>query len=81
MDDVAMNYDWFDQHRDEVIADHHGEFALIHGCHVVGYFKTEKDGIEYARSNAIPLGSFALQRCVTEQEETGFYANWRVRFA
>ncbi len=81
MDDVAMNYDWFDQNRDKIITGHHGEFALIHDCSVAGYFKTEKEGVEYANGNDLPLGSFALQRCVTEQEETGFYANWRVRFA
>ena len=81
MDDLARNYDWFDKNREAIIKGHHSQYVLIKDEAVVNYFNSEQEGIKYVNDNKIPFGTFALQQCLTQQEETGFYANWAVRFA
>lgn len=81
MDAVSVNYEWFDRNRNSIIENHYNEYVLIHNQSIVDYFKTEQGGLVYAEKNNIQLGDFVLQQCITEQEETGYYANWRVCFA
>lgn len=81
MDDLTRNYEWFSKNREQIIKDHHSQYVLIKDENVVGYFDSEQDGIKYVNDNNIQFGTFALQQCLTEQEETGYYANWAVRFA
>lgn len=81
MDALTRNYEWFSKNREQIIKEHHAQYVLIQDEKVIDYFDSEKDGIKYVNDNNIPFGTFALQPCLTEQEETGYYSNWAVRFA
>lgn len=82
MDDlVAKNYNYFDSNREDIIKDHKHEYALIHDEKLKGYFPSVEKAIEFVRANKIEFGTFAVQECLTEAEETGYYANWAVKFA
>ncbi|MBQ7158632.1 MAG: hypothetical protein IJS09_04295 [Treponema sp.] len=81
MDELTRNYEWFDKNREKIIEGHHSQYVLIKDETVISYFNSEQEGIKYVNDNNIPFGTFALQRCLTEKEETGYYANWAVRFA
>lgn len=81
MDDLTRNYEYFNKNRASIIKDHHAQYVLIKDESVINYFNSEQEGIKYVNDNHIPFGTFALQQCLTEEEETGYYANWAVSFA
>jgi hypothetical protein len=75
---VLYEYRWFDRNRDEIIAGHHGEQVVISGHKVVGYFKDNEAAHEYVWANNMKPGNYAIQDCVTrEEEERMTFAVWR----
>lgn len=81
MDELTRNYEWFDKNREQIIKGHHSQYVLIQNEKVIAYFDSVQDGIKYVNDNNIEFGRFALQKCLSSQEETGYYANWAVKFA
>jgi len=67
---INENYNWFNANRDTIIYRHHRELALITGKQVKGYFVSDKNALDYALSHNMQYGSFIIQPCLTEQEET-----------
>ncbi len=80
MTDVQKNYQFFDTNRDSIIKDHEGKYVLLKDEKVIDYFETMQQAIEKAKNEGWQVGSFGVQHCVTEKEETGYYANWTVCF-
>jgi hypothetical protein len=75
---VLDEYKWFDQHRDEVIAGHHGDMVVISGHKVIGYFKDNEAACQYVWGKNFKEGTFAIQFCLTAKEEDArFFAVWR----
>lgn len=70
MDLIKENYNWFNDNRDAVINGHHGQLAFITDKHVIEYFNSDKDAIDYAKKKNITYGTFIIQPCVSLEEET-----------
>lgn len=66
-------YNWFDAHRNEIIKNQHGKIVLIHENSVAGYFDSNTDALEYAKKAGFVDEEFALQDCVTAEEESEMY--------
>ena len=68
-------YDWFDIKRNEIIKGHENERVLISDNKVLGYFNDEKSAIAAALSKGCKVGTFLVQRCITEEEELQMFYN------
>ena len=72
-------YARFESKRKEFLSKHLGEFVVIQGEAVKGFFKTEMDAFKFMKDQE--LGSFMVQQCISEDEETARYASRVVAFA
>ncbi|MBR5402015.1 MAG: hypothetical protein IK102_09415 [Treponema sp.] len=68
-------YDWFDIQRNEIIKDHENERVLISNNKILGYYPDEKSAVVAALSQGCKVGSFLVQRCITEEEELKMFYN------
>ena len=68
-------YDWFDIQRDEIIKGHENERVLISNNKVLGYFPDEKTAVASALSKGLKVGTFLIQRCITEDAELQMFYN------
>ena len=66
--------------QSHIAEDHHGEYVLIHGSEIVGFYRTTKDAYWYAvdDKNYVP-GSFLIRECLSPAEEKPlmFYSRLR----
>ncbi len=67
----------FEANQDKFAAEHHGQFVVIHGDEVDGFYDNELQAYETAKSK-YGAGSFLLQRCVRADEEVGATFHSRV---
>ena len=73
--------EYFAQHRDEFVREHSGEFVVIVGNEILGFYPSEIDAYSNAMSNH-ELGTFLIRRCVPESEQpTATFYSSRVSFA
>lgn len=73
------DFSFFNTSRDEIIKNHINEFVVIKDKKVVGYFPDEHSALVSMKGN--PLGSFLVQRCVSEKDGIIEYYTGRVVFA
>jgi len=59
--------EYYTAHHDEIVMGHIGEFVALEGARVVGYFKNLEEAGRAMKGRA--LGSFALKRCRTAEDE------------
>ena len=80
MDRLKDLYSWFDNNRDDIIAEHKNEFVLLADDAVVGYFPNMETALEGAKQKNFTVGSFLIQRCITKEDDTLVYHNMAVTF-
>ena len=67
----------FEANQDKFANEHHGQFVVIHGDDIDGFYNDELQAYEAAKSK-YGAGSFLLQRCVREEEEVAAVFHSRV---
>jgi hypothetical protein len=66
---VNYEFEWFNAHRDEIIAGHYGQKVLVKDRHVLGYFEDYMPAIEYMDAQGVEMGNYIVQPCVSEEED------------
>ena len=66
---LNKEYQYFCSVRDTLVADHNGEYAVIHGEKLSGVFKTWDEAFWHGHDMGYEYGTFVIQRCVTIEEE------------
>jgi hypothetical protein len=56
-------YQFYKEHQAEIAAGHLGEFVVISGQKIQGYYKVEKDALHAVRDIFASHGSFIVQPC------------------
>ena len=69
--------EFFKAHQEEFAKDHHGQFVVICGDSVEGFYDDELDAYLTAKSK-FPVGSFLLRPCIRPEEETAAVFRSRV---
>ncbi len=77
---LNKEFKYFKNNRGEIIKDHLNEFVAIKDCEVKGYFKMEKDAMVAMKNKGYELGSFIIQKCVSEEEGRVMFYTRRVAF-
>ncbi len=67
----------FETMRDELVQKHHGQFVVISGDQVLGFYKEIMEGY-YAGKKRFGLGNFLLKRCISKEEEVELRFHSRV---
>ena len=60
---------YFREHQAELAISHHGQFVLIHGKTIVGYYDEALGADEEARRRGYKPGEFLIAHCVAIEEE------------
>ena len=68
---LKTEYEYYKKHLAEFLIDHRGEFVVIQGENVRGFFKTEKEGIESMKGQE--LGTYFVKQCLPFDETTVEY--------
>jgi len=76
---LEHEYEIFDKNRGLFMRDHWEEFVVIQGDEIKGFFPNEKEALMSMKSH--PLGTFLVQKCISEGEETARYVSRVVVFA
>ena len=58
----------FRAHQDEFAIEHHGQFVVIHGDDILGFFENELEAYQVAKSQ-YEMGTFLLRQCLRPDEE------------
>jgi hypothetical protein len=66
---VTYEFEWFNAHRDEIIAGHYGQKALIKDRKVLGYFDDYMPAIKYMDAQGVEMGNYIVHPCVNEDED------------
>jgi hypothetical protein len=56
-------YQYYKSHQTDIVSGHIGEYAVIAGKTVKGYYKEEKDAMKAARESYLAHKSFIIQPC------------------
>jgi hypothetical protein len=72
--EIAANYDFFQRQLGQLLADHAGQFALLRGRRIIGYFDDPFDA-DLAGTHAFPDKLYSIQQVTSEPAELGIYAN------
>ncbi len=66
---LEQPFAYFRKHREEFARKHHGEFVVIYGEEVGGFYKSELEAYTVAIKKH-PAGSFLLRPCLRPEEES-----------
>jgi len=66
-------YQWFDDNRATIIADHLRECVLLKDNTVIGYYPNTEAALADAQKNGFTMGEFLIQDCITDEEEIMLY--------
>ena len=64
---LGMNYRWFDRDRKRIVTGHEGEYALVSGRKLWGYYKTRADCIRDASLRGFVRGRYMVHQCFFEE--------------
>lgn len=64
---LQQEYNYFIEHREELVTEHLGKFLVIEGNEIVGIFDNEADAYVNIIKNG-KLGSVLLQQCLPGKE-------------
>lgn len=64
---IDKEYKWFDKNRRRIVTNHEGEFVLVSGRKMWGYYMTATDGIKDAVQRGFQWGKFLVHRCSFEE--------------
>lgn len=77
---MDQNFKFFEENRDSFVKEHKGEYALVAGAKVIGFFSDEAAALAAARDHSLKLGEFLVQPCVSKESDTRHFFT-RVSFA
>ncbi|MCC7362533.1 MAG: hypothetical protein IT317_23835 [Anaerolineales bacterium] len=73
-DYIIANYDAFQSLLPSILAEHHGQFALLRERQIVEYFSTAGDAYK-AGKQLFSDGQFSIQEVVAEPLDLGFFSH------
>ena len=73
MDNIDSEFEWFNKNREQIIAEHHGEYVAIYNCTVCGYFEDYVCAIDFMEKLGVELGNFMVHPCLTIEEDMNYY--------
>lgn len=76
MNQVDINYKWFEENKQELLKKYKNKFLVIKEKKVIRTTSTMEDAIEYSKN--LELGTFIIQK--VEKKETAQVFHTRVRF-
>lgn len=68
MTELNKEYEFYKQHRNELLESHRGKFLIIKDQKLVGVYETEAEAYQ-AAIKKYELGTFLLQECLEETNE------------
>ena len=68
---LKPEYDHFKQHLEGFLRDHRGEFVVIRGEQVLGFYPTEKAAMDAMAKER--LGTFLVKECVPTDQDVAEY--------
>lgn len=80
MADLNKLYQWYQEHRAEIIKGHENEQVLLKDNEVIGYYTTEEAALVDVAKRGFQLGDFLIQKCISEEEDRMVYYNKAVCF-
>lgn len=80
MTSIKEDYQWFKDNRDQIIANHIGERVVIKDKNIVGYFPDDKQSLDAMNEKGFPMGTYIVQRCLSEDSDTEYYYTGRYAF-
>lgn len=80
MTDLNKLYQWFQEHRTEIIKGHEKEQVLLNDNEVIGYYPTEEAALLDVAKRNISMGDFLIQECIPENADRMVYYNQAVYF-
>ena len=80
MTNLVKLYKWFNDNRDNIIANHEDECVLLKDYAIIGYYPNTETALKAAKESGLSLGDFLIQHCVTEEDDTMIYHGQAVSF-
>lgn len=80
MANIIVEYQYFLDHKDELIKTYGGMYVVISGCTVVGSYADEDTAFEEAEAK-YGLGNFIIQLCSENEDANTQTYHSRVAFA
>ena len=71
-------YKWFNENRNGIIADHHGESVLLKDNKVLGYYSDTKTAISAALEMGLQMGDFLAQDCLALDEGLTLHVGFQI---
>ena len=65
------NYRWFDKNRKKIVMGHEGEFVLVAGKSLWGYYSDIKTALDDAEKRGFVNGKYMIHEC--QMEEPVYY--------
>lgn len=76
---MEKDFAFFNEHRDEFIKDHPGEYVVVRDEKVVGFFKNQMAAFSAMKDSK--LGTFLVKKCGPADQDIIEYHTRRVSFA
>ncbi len=77
---LKENFEYFMEHRTEIVSGHIGESVAIYDGEVIGYYPSDLDAYKECVKRYTP-GTFLIQQCFKEEESYVQSFHSRVSFA
>ncbi len=74
LDEIDRNYDAFQRQLGRVLLAHDGEFALIKGGEIVGFYPRVRDASDEA-GRRFADGIYSIQQVVEDPIDLGFFSH------
>ena len=62
MENLKKEFNYYLEHKDELVEKYNGKFVVIKDCNVIGAFDSELEAIEKT-AETYELGTFLVQKC------------------
>jgi hypothetical protein len=76
---LEKEFQFYQDHQQELAEKYHGKFLVIRGQEVVGVYGSELEAYSAAKKS-FPIGTFLIQKCLSRQEDPTQIFHSRVGF-
>ena len=76
---MNKDYEYFMKNREAIISGHENSYVVIKDLTVLGYFDSETSALVAMKEH--PLGSFIVQKCITEKNDIIEFYSMGIVFA
>ena len=77
---INDDFNFFKEQRENLVKEHYNEYVAIKNKKIEGFFPSETEALTQLLSNGYALGSFLVQKCVSQAESMVSYCTMRVAF-